>query len=356
MGKRRKGLAAGFPLRFPVLLLAFVVLAAGSVLAQQTGQQSSKVTDRVIYNAGWYLNESVQTPCYWAGTRRVDLAGDGVHDARARACAVSEGTVYSAGWWNDGAKDIACYWAGTSRTDLAGDEASGSQATAIAVSGDTVYTGGQWNDGSKWIPCYWQGTRRVDLDSSGSSNSGVWSMAVSGGTVYCSGWWNNGTRDIACFWTGTRRTDLDGGAKSSYANVMTVSNGVVYTGGTWDWNGKTSKACYWVGKKRTNIASMGSVWAISVSKGVVTAAGTTIGQDRWVPWLWAQGALTDLSDGVHPGFVASSASTAGIFCPSGFYWDGTKNVACYWMDTYRVDLDGGDGGSMAGAPAFYTGK
>ncbi len=356
MGRHQNGSTAGCPLRFPVLLLAFVVLAGGTALAQQNSQPSGNATDRVIYNAGWYLNGSLQIPCYWAGTRRIDLAGDGVHDARARACAVSEGTVYSAGWWNDGARDTACYWAGTSRTDLTGDEARGSQATSIAVLGDTVYTGGQWNDGNRWQPCYWQGTRRVDLDSTGSPNSGVWSIAVSGGVVYTAGWWNDGTRDIACFWTGTRRTDVDGGAKGSYANAIAVSNGLVYAAGAWDWDGKASKACYWVGKKRTNIASTGGAWAISVSKGVVSVAGYTNEQDRWIPWLWAKGARTDLGDGVHPGFVCSSSFTAGIFCPSGFCWDGTRNVACYWMETYRVDLDGGDGGSMAGAPAFFTGK
>jgi hypothetical protein len=34
---------------------------------------------------------------------------------------VSGGTVYTSGFYSDGTKDIPCYWTGTTRTDLAGD-------------------------------------------------------------------------------------------------------------------------------------------------------------------------------------------------------------------------------------------
>lgn len=337
--------------RFLVVMIAFAALPAVGVIAQQAGRPGNSV-DNLVYNAGWYMSGSTRVPCYWSGTRRIDLAGDGVHDARARACAVSAGTVFSAGWWNDGTKDVACYWSGTTRTDLVDDQGHAAQATSIAVLGDAVYVGGQWFDGTTSRACYWQGAQRVDLDSGNPAGSGVWSIVVSDRTVYTAGWRNNGSRDVACFWTGTRRTDLDGGTRDSYANAMTVSKGIVYSAGAWDWDGKDSKPCYWVGARRTNIASRGGAWTINVSNGVVTAGGARFEQNGPIPWLWTNNALIDLGDSTHHGFVCSSASTGGVFCPSGFWVDGNKTVACYWHSTYRVELDDAETGSMAAAPPF----
>jgi hypothetical protein len=60
-------------------------------------------------------------PCYWTGTTKTDLAGDGTHDASVSSIYVSEGTVYTAGSYNNGTINIPCYWKGTKRIDLVGD-------------------------------------------------------------------------------------------------------------------------------------------------------------------------------------------------------------------------------------------
>jgi hypothetical protein len=42
----------------------------------------------MIYTAGYYENGTIYVPCYWTGTTRTDLPGDGTHSARAISISV----------------------------------------------------------------------------------------------------------------------------------------------------------------------------------------------------------------------------------------------------------------------------
>jgi hypothetical protein len=62
---------------------------------------------------------------------RTDLPGG--DEADVDAIFVSEGTVYTAGYYSDGVKNIPCYWRGTTRTALAGDGTHNAYAYGIVV-------------------------------------------------------------------------------------------------------------------------------------------------------------------------------------------------------------------------------
>ena len=186
------------------LVVAMAMLGSWACSASPESPQPPEDARRV-YTAGQYFDGSKFIPCYWTGTTRTNLAGDGTHDAGANAVFVDGGTVYTAGYYIDGAGFRPCYWRGTVRTDLpgGGDKAF---AYSIFVSGGTVYTAGCFFDGVKDVPCYW--THEADASA----------LFVSAGTVFTAGYYSNGLRNIPCYWRGTTRTDLPGdGTHNAYA-------------------------------------------------------------------------------------------------------------------------------------------
>ena len=120
-------------------------------LSRCSASPESTEDSRIVYTAGSYNNGLRQIPCYWAGTVRTDLAGDGTHSATAMCVYVSGGTVYTSGHYGDGSKQIPCFWTGTTRTDLPGDGTHDSFAESIFVSAGTVYISGFYSNGSGYI-------------------------------------------------------------------------------------------------------------------------------------------------------------------------------------------------------------
>jgi hypothetical protein len=153
----------------------FIGLAMAMAIVGLSGCSASsekKEDQPTIYTVGVYYNAGLKRiPCYWTGTTRTNLAGDGTHEALAGSIFVSGGTVYTAGSYDDGSKFIPCYWTGTTRRDLADDGAQYAYAYSIFVSGGTVYTAGHYDDGSKWIPCYWTGTTKTNLPGDGTHDA-----------------------------------------------------------------------------------------------------------------------------------------------------------------------------------------
>jgi hypothetical protein len=164
-----------------------------------------------VYAAGYY---SGNTACFWVDGVKTDLNG-----YAASALAVDSGTVYTAGSYLDGARRVPCYWIGTSRTELPGDGTNDANATGIAVSRGAVYTVGYYNDGSIDKACIWKGTARTDLPGDGTHESQALGIAAYGGTVYAAGYYNDGSVNRACYWTGSTRTDLP--ADSDHRSMAT---------------------------------------------------------------------------------------------------------------------------------------
>lgn len=299
------------------------------------------VSSGTTYIAGAYTNDSnVKVACYWAraseGTvMRVDLGGDGTHNAFATAVAVEGSTVYASGYYNDGSKDIPCVWIGGARTDLGQYPLWGGRAMAVAVVGGVVYVGG-YHYATRpqgleiQMPCYWVDGVRTDLpgydDTDSAGNPGfdgfndydayVWSIAVDGGQIYTAGMVNNGSKFIACYWRGAARTDLSNAEPNGNATCIAVSGGVVYTGGYYE--SARLVPCYWTGGSRTELSTYsptndGRVYAITVKDGTVYAGGVSMGTSYWLACFWAGATRTDLPQ---VGFYGSVQTSFSLFSSS----------------------------------------
>ena len=110
----------------------------------------------IAFCAGNYTNTSgYQIPCYWSGTKRVDLTGVGLITGIVNAIYVNEGVVYCAGTYSTKDRSgIPCYWVNGVLHNL---EATGYAIPyCITQKGGTVYSAGEYLDeSSKVQSCYW---------------------------------------------------------------------------------------------------------------------------------------------------------------------------------------------------------
>jgi hypothetical protein len=352
--------------------------AATGPITVSVGSKSATSSTDFIVNAslpalpiaGYYNDGLKDIPCYWNGTTRIDLAGDGVNDAYAFSPTVSSGgMVYAAGYYYDGLTDlqIPCYWAGTARTDL-GDGTNNAYAYSIAVSGGTVYTAGFYYDiaSDRYIPCYWTGTIRTDLPSANGNHAFASSIVISGGTVYTAGYYFDGTKQIPCYWTGTTRTDLGDGTKDAYAYSIAVSGGTVYTAGYYfDYDAPNNMnmwiPCYWTGATRTDLPNVNSNQAyatsIAISGGTVYTAGFYVDAGGYYkPCYWAGTNRTDLAGGgnnhAYAYFITVSGNTVYT---AGYYLDDSADRyrPCCWTGTDRTDLDNDTNNAFIISPFWW---
>lgn len=77
-----------------------------------------------LYIAGFY-SDSVNIPCYWiikgGKTNKVDLPGLTGFPAQAYSLSIIDNQVYTSGWYRNSSTSIPCFWSGTDRTDLPGE-------------------------------------------------------------------------------------------------------------------------------------------------------------------------------------------------------------------------------------------
>jgi len=141
-----------------------------------------------VYAAGYVAAADRDTACYWTDTKRTDLpssakTGTDTLNAYANSLAVAGGTVYSAGLsQKQVGQDVdpvymPCYWAGSKKVDLPGDGKHKGSAYAVVVQGATVYTAGFYSNGTKEIPCYWTGAVKTDLPG-GTDDAEAYSLFV----------------------------------------------------------------------------------------------------------------------------------------------------------------------------------
>jgi len=324
----------------------FMTLLAGCA---QPGGSGPTGPTLGVFTSGYYNNGSMDLPCYWKGTTRVDLPIDPAvapFGGHANAIAVSGGTVYTAGY-QEGGDEAACYWAGTTRIDM-----GGSKANAIRVVDGTVYTAieGDWYTPSFYYGAkYGTGTTLTALPGidppAGSTNlyAGdffAYGIDVAGGIVYTSGYCRDGTGGfVACYWTGTTRTDIPEGDSTT---AISVSGGQVYTSGSY-WSGTTEIPCYWTGTVVTDLPSGGAhngiAQAIEVAGGTVYTAGYCTNGSRDIPCYWTGTVRTDLpDDGTHGARAQGIAVLGGVVYTAGYYNDGSNDIPCYWKGATRVEL------------------
>ncbi|MGE5529068.1 MAG: hypothetical protein ACM3X6_07995 [Patescibacteria group bacterium] len=330
-----------------------------------------------VYTAGSYQDGTIFRACYWEGTVRHELPGDGVHEAQARDICLAGGEVYTAGYYKNGAVSTPCYWVGTTRHDLElGTGAIMGHASSIFVDGDgTVYTAGQYRSGTgDIVPCYWEGTERHDLSVT-SSEAGAMDICIAGGVVYIAGYYKGATEDIACLWVDGVLTSLPLASlfegEDAYAFSVFVDGGTVYLSGSHYSNtAHRSIPCYWVKTPETvamyalsGVAETreDAAHAILVEDGVVYAAGAHYdsGIGQTIPCYWvvtevgtAEGLERyDLAYGTGEPYATAKdiSRTGGTIYAAGHYEDGSIDQACYWRGTERFDLPGGTNRSYAEA-------
>jgi hypothetical protein len=306
-----------------------------------------KSSPPTVYAAGSYDNGQKTVPCYWEGTKRIDLPSDDSRDAQANNVFVPPwGAVYTAGYRSEGNKRIPCRWVGAQRTDLPGSD--GGEASSIFVSSrGWPYAGGYYlgKAGTQQVPCYWAGTTRIDLPGSPAGGA-VLAIFVSGKTIYAAGYYQDWRGLVPCYWAGTARTDLPCSPHGGQATSIFVREGVVYTAGI---DGGTP--CYWEGKSQTLLSGRGPATWISAAGGNIYTGGQSLigGACYWVGTI-----ETDLpSDGMTDSAVSSIVVSADTVYSAGVCHDGSIDVPCLWTGSRRTGLPRSPQGAKVAAVRLF---
>ncbi len=204
--------------------------------AKWKGEGGGTAGDRIVYTAGYYVNQAnVEVACYWKNDRRFDLT-NGSSGARAHDIAVVDDVVYTAGYYRAGSNLIACYWIDNVRYDLCAVPDNG-EAMAIVVMDGKVYTSGYCNtSGNDKIACYWVNQERHTIYSANTSKlrwNIAYDIAVFNGVVYTCGNYYFGSDRIACFWVGSAKYDLQSTNYDSYAYSMFYTGSEFYIAGAY---------------------------------------------------------------------------------------------------------------------------
>ncbi|MBN1664823.1 MAG: chitobiase/beta-hexosaminidase C-terminal domain-containing protein [Deltaproteobacteria bacterium] len=322
----------------------------------------------LVITSGNYDNGTTDIPCYWLGNVRTDLPIDGVLGGNGTESYPYAGSIYTSGYYwipypeGAGTLQIPCYWRNTTRVDLfSPTDGYDGNANAIMVINGTVYTAGSYDDGSgSYKPCYWINTTRYDLEIPGN-----WAMVndlfVSNGIVYtCGSYATTEGQMIPCYWTGTFKTDLPGNADMyTGAFGIFISGQTVFTSGHL-WDGSKIFPCYWVGTNRTDLSGDGVHHAgarrLFVYNGTIYTSGMYSDGSQFIPCYWTGTVKTDLpgasGDLLHVSGAYDICVSIGTVYTAGMWYDGSKHVACYWTDTTRTDLPA-DGSAHAVANTIY---
>lgn len=142
----------------------------------------------IAFCAGNYTNNSgYQIPCYWSGTKRVDLTGEGLITGIVNAIYVKDGVVYCAGTYSTLVRSgIPCYWEGDVLHNLDAD--SYAVPYCITHTNGETYTAGEYLDeSSKVQSCYWKGEEMHKLANQGYKSQIACIGVSPSGIVFCAG-------------------------------------------------------------------------------------------------------------------------------------------------------------------------
>ncbi len=236
-------------------LSCLILLVATSCEKEGPPSQTEKETG-IAFCAGSYTNEKgLSVPCYWSGTKRVELSGEGLLAGIVNAIYVEDGIVYCAGTYSTASQSgIPCYWEGQELHVLDMDGPGG--VSCITASKGIVYCGGQYSEGAVNHSCYWKGTTRTNLQDQ-EFRTHLKCIGVSeSGIVYCGGSSEAESYGSPCYWKDTTFIHLSRkDVWVNWAGEYWHHNGSVYSldielervyfGGSGDGNDHGSNPCFW---------------------------------------------------------------------------------------------------------------
>ncbi len=297
------------------------------------------VEEPAVYAAGYYSNGSRTVAAYWDDGERIDLT-DGSTNAQATDIDVYSGDAYVTGYYNNGSKDTAAYWInGVKQADLP-DSGYSSRANSIFIDSGDVYIAGYYNDGVNNIACRWKNGNLQGALADSTGNSEATSVTVVNGNVYISGYYNNGIYPyVATYWVNGIKISEDlYNEKSRALDIFVTPSEDVYVSGFY-FNPAvpTLGSCYWAGGANGFTSLYGSnlsyAYAVSVDADRVYAAGY-YKDAADIACYWEDGSRIDLDNGRGNDLKISN----GIKYVSGYYFDGSKKIAALWKDGLRTDL------------------
>ncbi|NVO20194.1 MAG: hypothetical protein HXX13_10860 [Bacteroidetes bacterium] len=170
-----------------ILAISFISIQLLSSCEKKTDMVTES-DPGVAFCAGSYTNENgYQVPCYWSGTSRVELKGEGLITGVVNAIYVVNGIVYCAGTYSSAKKSgIPCYWEGSLLHVL--DAAGYAVPSCITHAGGITYTGGEYLDETNKVQsCYWKGSAIHKLSDQGYNSKVICIGVTSSGNVFCAG-------------------------------------------------------------------------------------------------------------------------------------------------------------------------
>ncbi len=143
-------------------------------IPSNTGNGASVfASGETIYTAGFYWDGALMrnVPCLWTNVVQTPLNNS--QECDAQSVFVYDGSVYVGGSYFDGSKLVPCYWKDSVRIDLAGDGVHNARVYSIYVFAGTVFAGGAYSTTfgalpeEEYIPCYWRNGQLTDLGGKG---------------------------------------------------------------------------------------------------------------------------------------------------------------------------------------------
>lgn len=205
----------------------------------------------IAFCAGSYTNEKgFSVPCYWSGTTRKELGGEGVLAGMVSAMYVKDGVVYCAGTFSTLTRNgVHCYWIGDKLYEL--ENVLYATPTCITYNNGEVYTGGQYVDSTLTEhSCYWKGAKIVRLPDNGYKTRINCIATEPSGTVYCAGNDNSISAGAPYYWENSTPHYLSN--NEGDVKCIEIAGDIIYFGGygnafinpTFGYN--THRPCYWI--------------------------------------------------------------------------------------------------------------
>ena len=203
-----------------------------------------------------------------------------------------------------------------------------------------VYIAGYYNNGSFNIACWWRNGILQPVLEESNGNSEATSIFVRNSNVYITGYYNDGVYPyVATYWiNGTRISEDLFNEKSRGMDIFVTPEEEVFVAGFY-FNAEvpTLSSCYWADTSTgfTSLYSQGLSFAYSIINDEGTLYSSGFYQDATdIACYWIDQNKIDLDNGRSLDIAVDSGSVYA----AGYYFDGSKRVAAIWLDGVRTNL------------------